>query len=274
MIQVTAPVEAPETKPKSTFDGIELPTDYMVFDIETGPLPDDVLAKLCPPMESKPHPGKFDPESVKFGNTKDQTKIAEKLRNARHTHDGEVAKYEGGQKIAEAEHFNKFRGDAALSAATGHVVAIGVAAHGCVDILASAMEEETLNLWWTVVKKCLKRNMPMVGFNTKGFDLPFLVRRSWIHNVPIPSGVRVGRYWSEQFIDLMEVWNQGDRGYVKLDMLCAAFGLPGKVTEVDGVEVSGETFHILWETNRKVAEEYLRGDILLPCELARRMQVV
>uniref|UniRef100_A0A6M3KVA9 Uncharacterized protein n=1 Tax=viral metagenome TaxID=1070528 RepID=A0A6M3KVA9_9ZZZZ len=59
-----------------------------------------------------------------------------------------------------------------------------------------------------------------------------------------------------------------------LRALCPAFGLPGKVTEVDGVEVSGKTFYQVWRANRAAAVEYLRGDILLPVELARRMRVV
>ena len=46
----------------------------------------------------------------------------------------------------------------------------------------------------------------MVGFNSNQFDLPFLIRRSWKHNVAVPMGIRRGRYWSDQVLDLRDVW--------------------------------------------------------------------
>jgi len=255
---------------------IALPEDFMSFDIETGPLPDEELVKLCPAAKLPEHPGEFDPANVKTGNLKDPIKIQEKNNAAIMAHGLAVETYGDACLIAEQQNFAAFRDKAALSATTGRVVAVGVVNAMDIDIIGDNQESEEfiLSEFWNTVVECLKFNIPMVGFNTKGFDLPFLVRRSWILGVPIPAGIRSGRYWSDSFVDLMEVWNQGERGYVKLDTLCAAFGLPGKVTEVDGVEVSGATFHEIWETNREVAVEYLKGDIMLPVELARRMGVV
>lgn len=264
---------SPKPKPALAGQMIDLPEDFLVFDGETGPQPDAALKKLCPPFEPPAHPGEFDPKAVKCGNLGPE-KATAKVEAARKAHHVACQEHVANIKAGEAEHFAKFKKKAALDATTGHVVAIGLVGPAGVKILGDHNEAELLRSWWSSVEVYLAGHVPMVGFNIKHFDLPFFVRRSWILGVPIPSGVRVGRYWNDLFIDLMEVWNQGERGYVSLDTLCAAFGLPGKVTEVDGVEVSGATFHLLWESDRKVAIKYLEGDVLLPAELARRMQNV
>jgi hypothetical protein len=59
----------------------------IVFDIETGPQPEDRLRELCPPWEAPPHPGKFDAAAVKLGNLKDAVKIAEKIGAAQAAHE-------------------------------------------------------------------------------------------------------------------------------------------------------------------------------------------
>jgi len=270
-----APPPAEETKPAVDGHPLDPPEEFVVFDIETGPLPDVVLRDICPPFEPPAHPGKFDPKAVKIGNLKDKQKIAEKVATAKKAHQTACKQHAANVKAAEVEHFATFQEKAPLDATTGRVVAIGLADPAGVRIVGDDDEAEVLRGWWNSVETYLGGHVPMVGFNIKHFDLPFLVRRSWILSVPIPSGVRTGRYWNDLFIDLMEVWQQGERSkMVKLDVLCAAFGLPGKVTEVDGVPVSGATFHELWKTDRKVAIKYLEGDVLLPAELARRMQAV
>ena len=265
------------TEKTTPIDKIELPYDFMSFDIETGPLPDDQLMRLCPAAKLPKHPGEFILSGVKLGNLKDPLKIQDKIDAAFDSHQAAVGANDDACVAAIEQNFAAFRDKAALSATTGRVVAIGVAESHGIDIIGDGQESEEfiLSEFWGTVTDCLKFSISMIGFNTKGFDLPFLIRRSWMLGVPIPAGVRQGRYWNDLFVDLMEVWNQGERGYVKLDVLCTAFGLPGKVVEVDGVEISGATFHEVWNSeSRDVAVEYLRGDILLPVELARRMRAV
>ena len=71
----------------------------IVFDIETGPLPESELAAVMPP---------FDPAEVKTGNLKDPEKVAAKIAEA------------------EANHRRDFFDKAALDPLTGRVVAVGV----------------------------------------------------------------------------------------------------------------------------------------------------
>ena len=39
-----------------------------------------------------------------------------------------------------------------------------------------------------------------------GFDLGFLIKRSWILGIPIPKSVMSGRFVSSVFVDLMQEW--------------------------------------------------------------------
>ena len=71
----------------------------IIYDIETGPLPEADLAALLPP---------FDPTDIKTGNLKDPEKIAAKLAEA------------------EMNHRRNFFEQAALDPLTGRVVAIGL----------------------------------------------------------------------------------------------------------------------------------------------------
>jgi hypothetical protein len=257
----------------------------MFFDIETGPLPDDRLAAMLPEFVPPPHPGAFDPAAVKCGNLGAE-KAAAKVEEARKAHEAAVSRYAADVTAAKAKHFDSFKDKAALDATTGRVVAIGFTLHDWDDgpeiIDCDLQRDETevecefngLRDFWFEVEAALSGQIPIVGFNTHHFDLPFLVRRSWLLGVPIPMGVRQGRYWNPIFIDLMQVWGFYGQDMVKLDTLAKAFGMQGKVTEGDnGQAVSGADFHKLWRTDRATAEKYLRQDVLLCQRLAERMGV-
>ena len=60
---------------------------YLIFDIETGPLPEEIISEMFSFDESKVAGFKllsqeFDPASVKYGNLKDPEKIAAKFAGA------------------------------------------------------------------------------------------------------------------------------------------------------------------------------------------------
>lgn len=211
----------------------------LAFDIETGPLPDDQLPA-------------FDRDSVSApSNWKDPEKI-ERFKD-------------------EAE--QAWRDKLALSPLTGRVVAIGFAIQGenraTIDGLDDDRSEASmLARWWNLWAQ--HRSGNVAGFNIAGFDLPFLVRRSLLLDVSVPSTVIDRRgYWHDSFIDLMRVWGCGDRHcFEKLDTLLKAFNLPGKT---EGVE--GKDFHKLWFADRPKAVEYLNDDVMGVLRLAEAMGV-
>lgn len=209
----------------------------IIFDIETGPLPESELAALLPP---------FDPAEVKTGNIKDPDKIAAKLAEA------------------EANHRRDFLERAALDPLTGRVVAVGLLYpdSGEFHVIGHDDESATLREFWDVCRGQQGRINQMVGFNTHLFDLPFLIRRSWKHRVPVPFGIRRGRYWSDEMIDLRDGWQLGDRmAKGSLDVIAKHLGVGAKNGD-------GKAFAELWASDRAQAVAYLRNDVQLTAKVA------
>jgi len=257
----------------------------LVFDIETGGLDDKELAAICPEFIPPPHPGTFDPASVKIGNLKDQSKIDAKIEEAKIAHAAAVENYDRDRIALAEQHFAAFRDKAALDATTGRVVAIGYQAadSGKVAISDGKGEEATvLAEFWGKYQKC--RQQPgsprkMVGCNIFGFDLPFLIRRSWMNGVDVPSTVVSNRrYFDQLFVDLREVWLLGQRWGdcgSSLDTMARALGVGEKRDGVNGVK--GADFARLWvgtAEERALAVAYLKNDLELTAGVAKRLGVV
>ena len=171
---------------------------YLAFDIETGGLDDEVLRERCPAFEPPPPPGAFDPTAVKCGNIGGPTseKGKAKIEEARKAHEELVKRYAADLAGAEERHFADFKSRAALDATTGRVVAIGFCRADAMETPAiidcDQDEEAGLREWWRNVEDALSDRLPLIGFNVCHFDLPFLVRRSWLLGVPMPTGPAQG----------------------------------------------------------------------------------
>lgn len=214
----------------------------ILFDIETAPLPESELAALVPP---------FDPADVKTGNLKDPDKIAAKIAEA------------------EANHRKDFFEKAAFDPLTGRVLAVGLLLNAECEtrrpkfkVIASEDEAVLLREFWTLTRGEMGRINQMIGFNTHLFDLPFLIRRSWKHRVQVPFGIRRGRYWGEEMVDLRDAWQLGDRqARGSLDAIAKHLGVGAK-------NGSGAAFANLWHSDRVMALEYLRNDLELTEKVA------
>lgn len=242
----------------------------IVFDIETGPLPrDEVLARSDPFPPFVPM-GEFDPAAVKLGNLKDAAKIKEKIEAKRQ--EWEKAAAGAADKYAEekAAYEAKLVESAALSATTGLVLAVGYRADDgpMIDV---DDEVSQLRRFWDVVAGCRKSGDLIAGWNLCGFDLPFLVRRSWQHDIRVPNGIiEKDRYWDRIFCDLMVVWKLGTHTNCSLDVASKFFGGAGK-------NGHGADFARLWngtEQERQQAVDYLANDLEQTWMVAQRMGVV
>lgn len=252
----------------------------LIFDIETAPLPEEQLRELLPPLDESAIEGlvtgDFDPASVKCGNLKDQAKINEKIEAARVAHEAAKDNAASILKTAKEKHWQDFLERAALSAITGRVLAVGYLAtesgkfavdHGNGD------EKKLLSSFWSKYAKCRQDSRKMVGHNVAGFDVPFLLRRSWILEVDVPETVLDrNRYLDPIFVDTMALWGCGSREAVKLDVLGQVLGVGRKLEGVDGA-----MFHKLWfgtEDDRAKAVEYLVQDLRLTAAVAGRMCLI
>lgn len=206
-----------------------------IIDIETIALPDDQLASLKPVFE--PPANYKDPEKIK-ANLADQ----------------EI----------------KWKEQAALSAMTGRVAIIGAlnGVDGFTFGQAKTISDEPdlLRWFWTHYGQG-----HVAGWNIKGFDLPFLIQRSWIQGIRVPDGVFHGRYFSSEFCtDLMERWTcfqNGGKAGASLDAVSRACGFGGK-------QSTGADFARIWAESLvypDLAIEYCKHDCELTLAIAKRM---
>jgi hypothetical protein len=215
----------------------------IVFDIETGALPEAELLAVMPA---------FDPADVKTGNIKDPDKVAAKIAEA------------------EANHRREFIERAALDPLTGRVLAIGL---DCgpdeePELLFGPNEPKLLEAFWSRIRGEYARLHTLVGFNITQFDLPFLIRRSWKHHVPVPFGLRRGRYWGDCVVDLRDWWQLGDRqARGSLDSIAKHLGVGSKTG-------SGADFAGLLLNNPQAAAAYLVRDLELTRAVAVRLGAV
>ena len=213
-------------------------TKTSIFDIETGALARDRIEEIAP---------EFKESSVKTGNL-GLDKALEKINLERSRHI---------QNIVEK---------AALKAEYGQVLAVGIMTDDVATILHGD-EKKILSSFWEMALAALRSGgSRFVGFNCLNFDLPFLLRRSLLNDVPVPRDLRpFPRYWPTIFVDLMEVWKAGDyREMISLDRFCKAAGLNGKNGD-------GANFQKLYEENQEEAIAYLENDLLITQSLASKI---
>jgi len=245
----------------------------IVFDIETGPLPTEQIKDLAPVFSpATKHPGEFNPAAVKLGQLKDPAKIEAKIEDARQKHAKAVEDFAAKLEQEESDYWQAIMDRAALSAITGHVLAIGY--RGAKTVIRGREfspdnEADLLVEFWGKFKECQKKRRPMVGFYSNSFDVPFLYQRSLILSVDVPSNVVDGGQWlNKTFVDLKNYWCCGNRSIGdNLDTISRAFGIPGKP---DGI--SGKDFSRLYldpETEH-IAIDYLIGDLEMTWQFACR----
>lgn len=169
----------------------------IVFDIESGSLPEEEILRFMPNFEAP-------------SNWKDPDKIKAVIDS---------------KKV-------EWMMDAALSPVTGRVEAIGYEIDGQHQIFLNEGQTDEISLIMGFFKTVRDwQNRELVGFNIKHFDLPFLVRRAWKLGVTVPQEMRNGRYWDSRFVDLMEEWQMGERqDLISLDRLARFMGLEGKTS--------------------------------------------
>ena len=273
----------------------------IIFDIETEGLPAAELSRLVPEFDASaavPDAGEFDAGSVKLGNVKDPEKVAAKIAESRARHEEERSTLAARREAARLAHESKFSERAASSPLTGRVLAIGVNALGggefsegrimAVDetvglTVASGTEAmggslisfdrygdegSLLAAFWDVIHGSHRGEL-IVGHNIFGFDLPFLVTRSWILGVPIPEWVVKfsGKFpnWSPRFVDTMERWGFG-RGMVSLNDVSLSCGGPGKPAGSGGADFAPD--YRAGGDRRQKALSYLVNDLAMSLRAA------
>jgi hypothetical protein len=239
------------------------------YDIETGPRPWAEIAPLYVPPPCLPP---WNDAMVKYGQTKDAVKRAEKYAQVKADYEAKLA---NEQADIDADRV-QWASEAALSPVTGVVLAIGIRKGDTVAIIGDSgeTEAEILESFWAIYKKYHAAGR-FIGYCSNFFDFPFIVWRSYFHAIPVPASAwdKTGKYPAYCFVDLID--RLPKRGFSeqsrKLTDVCKFLGLGSKPVGTDGGD-----FARLWngdEESRKLAVAYLENDLELTCKLAERMGV-
>jgi DNA polymerase elongation subunit (family B) len=90
-----------------------------------------------------------------------------------------------------------------------------------------ANERELLRLFWMRLGQV--RPSLFITHNGLGFDLPFIKKRSVIHQVKPSLDINLAKFRTEPVYDTMAVWSNWDnRGWIKLDILARALNVETK----------------------------------------------
>jgi hypothetical protein len=218
--------------------------NFYVFDCETVPLSPSEIAEAIPD---------FDPAEIKVGNLGLQ-KAAEKIEAKR------------------LEHHNRILERAALSPLTGRVAAIGIRgparADGEIDERTDFNDNEETLIRSFFLALVSDLDGVWIGFNIANFDIPFLMRRAWRLGIEPPRGIFKGRYLSNWFIDLAQVWQAGEHRPepISLNRLGQFLGLGVKMD-------NGANFASLLYQDQETAQAYLQRDLYLTWKIAERLGV-
>ena len=213
-----------------------------ILDIETIAQPEaDIRAKLPP----------FDADKVPLGVLKDPDKILAKIMEAQANHGN-----------AEVER-------AALSAETGIVAISGMMDDSAIHQFLHS-EEEIIADTFDKMLQVFSGGGIISGWNVKGFDLPFLVKRAWLLNVKVSARIFnpfKPRYpWSDSIVDMMDVWKAGQftEKHTSLNTALRHLGLPEKTG-------NGSDFGKLWASDKGAALAYNADDINREMKVAKRL---
>lgn len=217
----------------------------IIFDIETLALPDEVILKNAPEWSEE------EALTRKGNRTKPET-ISAFLEEDR-------------------ENYRKNLLDkAALNPETATIAIAGFYRDGRVDQIV-VDEKLTEHLLLCMTMRWLSESRGSVlGWNLKGFDLPFLIKRCWISGARVPTEIYapLQRYAiPDRFVDMMDTWKAGGwkSSYTSLNNALKAVGMPGKP--------DGSEFAKLWREDKQKALKYQEEELLAQSQLYRRMGV-
>jgi hypothetical protein len=85
-----------------------------------------------------------------------------------------------------------------------------------------------------------KTTMVPGGYNIKGFDIPYIIKRCLIQRLAIPKHfqVRGKKPWEVNFLDLMEDWKSLGWEAVSLDQVCMALGITSPKDKFQNYEMN------------------------------------
>lgn len=126
-------------------------------------------------------------------------------------------------------------------------------------------EKQLLQAFW-----CLAEHADVVvSYNGRAFDIPFLIGRSLVHNIPAKVDLLGSPYALRPHLDLYRVLTNGrSLGPTTLDMVCWALGIESPKGVMDGSMVA-PTYR---DGGIQTIAEYNRADVAATAAVYRRVR--
>ena len=165
--------------------------------------------------------------------------------------------YAGYEELIHKE--NELYERSAFDGTFSRIVVIGVLVFSDAMVPQGAIawygdnEIEVLRQFWERMGQL--RPSLIITHNGLGFDLPFIKKRSIIHQIKPPFDINLAKFRTDPVYDTMAIWSNWDmRGWVKLDVLA-------KALNVDTKSGSGSQVAEMWEQGlQKETAEYCLQD--------------
>lgn len=112
------------------------------------------------------------------------------------------------------------------------------------------------------------------GHNIKEFDIPYICRRSVIHQLSLPQPLQLHGFkpWEIPMLDTLHLWRFGDyKNYTSLKLLTAILGIPTPKDDIDGSQVA----QVYWQEHDlpRIAA-YCQKDVAAVAQLVLRFKGV
>jgi DNA polymerase elongation subunit (family B) len=123
-------------------------------------------------------------------------------------------------------------------------------------------EKEILyNFMSTMVKIFhAKPSIRVVGHNIKGFDIPYLLKRSIINSVSIPNQLHLQKLkpWENCLTDTYDIWKFGGWNGASLSLICDLLNIPSPKEAMKAGDVSKS----YWDGMLEEIKEYCERDVV------------
>lgn len=107
----------------------------------------------------------------------------------------------------------------------------------------------------------------LVGHNIKGFDLPYIIKKSILHSLDLPRQLHLHKVkpWENCLIDTYEVWKAGGWSSAALAHLCLLLGIKNPKDDMNAGEVGAAFYAGRIEEIKNYCEEDIEaaGSLML-----------
>lgn len=97
----------------------------------------------------------------------------------------------------------------------------------------------------------------LVGHNIKGFDLPYIIKKSIVHGIDLPKQLHLHKMkpWENCLVDTYEVWKAGGWSSAALAHICLLLGIKNPKDDMQAGEVGAAFYSGKIEEIKNYCEE-------------------